>query len=120
MIDEGMEQLLLYLNEDERLSATVMEFPIKMTAYGWQIASVHRERIDVESHEITDVTTEDITLEKHEIEDKVIYAGYGPATKTLVIGKPEQIEPVQKGQAGIGRRAMGWLIRRDWVWQGRG
>lgn len=91
MIDEGMEQLLLYLNKDERLSATVIEFPIKMTTYGWQIASVRRECIDVESHEITDAMTEDIILEKLEVNGQIVYAGYGPATKTLVIGKPEQV-----------------------------
>lgn len=90
MKDEGMEQLLLYLAGDERLSVTVVEFPIVETAYGWQIASVIRERLDTETHEITNVTTENITLEKYEIQGETIYAGYGPITKTLVIGKIDE------------------------------
>lgn len=90
MTDEGMEQLLMYLAGDERLSVTVIEFPIVKTAYGWQVASVRRERIDMETHGITDVTTEDIPLEKCEIEGQTIFAGYGPDTKTLVIGKIDE------------------------------
>lgn len=102
MIDEGMEQLLLYLNKDERLSATAMEFPIEKDAYGWRIASHGRTASVVQETYgpdmlISKTTIEDITLEKLFIEGNTVYAGYGPVTKSLVVGKPEQvIEPAQR------------------------
>lgn len=96
MIDEGMKQLRLYLASDERLSATVMVFPIKKDAYGWRIASHKRTASVIQETygpdmSIAKTTTEDITLEELFIEGNTVYAGYGPVTKSLVVGKPEQV-----------------------------
>lgn len=94
MKDEGMAQLLLYLAGDQRLSATVIEVPIKMTAYGWQIARVVRTVTHA-----TDATTEDIPLEKMKVQGgAVVYAGYGPETNTLVFGTYTELDDEELGK----------------------
>lgn len=89
MINEGMKQLRLYLASDERLSATVMVFPWRIASHK-RTASVIQETYGPDMS-IAKTTTEDITLEELFIEGNTVYAGYGPVTKSLVVGKPEQV-----------------------------
>jgi hypothetical protein len=72
---------------------TVYEIPIERTAYGdYQIVSGYPAWLQPPptDTDAVSVTKENITLEEYHIGEQVVFAGYGPATRTLMIGKERE------------------------------
>lgn len=66
---------------------TVVLVPIKATVYNDnQIVSWPRRDYRITTYRSGDFQEESITIRKYLVDGQVIYAGYGPQTKTLVIG----------------------------------
>lgn len=93
---EMVELLKRFLAQDLPGDVTLIYVNIEKTFYGWQIKRDRRDRELIPTPDV-DHETEMITLEKWIIGKATVYAGYGAATKVLVIGKSEQvIEPASR------------------------
>lgn len=80
---EMVKLLRLFLAKNLPGDVTLIYVPIEKSAYGWKIK---RDRGLIPPLEI-DHETETITLKKWIIGKVTVLAGYGPGTKTLVVGK---------------------------------
>ncbi len=80
---EVRKLLRRFLSKDLPDDVTLIRVHIEKTFYGWRIKG-DRELVPTLD---VDHETETITLKKWIIGKATVYAGYGPDTKTLVVGR---------------------------------